>query len=114
MLPDAAGFTAALRGHFSSSALLFHSVTASGLCRSDRPGGSGSVSAQSLVPWPFVAFRSFFSVGIGETAPQPNHLGHSDRHAGVPDTTVTIVSHTPTQLQLQTVGETVVTFNRVK
>jgi hypothetical protein len=38
------------------------------------------------------------------------NLGDSDRHAGVPDTTVTIVSHTPTQLQLQTVGETVVTL----
>ena len=42
------------------------------------------------------------------------NLGDSDRHAGVPDTTVTIVSHTPTQLQLQTVGETVVTFDRIK
>ena len=42
------------------------------------------------------------------------NLGDSDRHAGVPDTTVIIVSHTPTQLQLQTVGETVVTFNRIK
>src|SRR5207302_11151895 len=41
-------------------------------------------------------------------------LGDSNRHARVPDTTVTIVSHTPTQLQLQTVGETVVTFNRIK
>src|SRR6185503_10378604 len=42
------------------------------------------------------------------------NLGDSDRHAGVPDTTVIIVSHTPTQLQLQTVGETVVTFDRIK
>jgi hypothetical protein len=42
------------------------------------------------------------------------NLGDSDRHSGVPDTTVTIVSHTPTQLQLQTVGETVVTFDRIK
>ena len=40
--------------------------------------------------------------------------GDSERHAGVPDTTVTIVSNTPTQLQLQTVGETVVTFDRIK
>ena len=27
------------------------------------------------------------------------NLGDSDRHAGVPNTTVTIVSHTPTQLR---------------
>ena len=40
------------------------------------------------------------------------NLGDSDRHAGVPDTTVTIVGHTPTQLQLQTVGETVVNWKK--
>jgi uncharacterized protein (TIGR03066 family) len=42
------------------------------------------------------------------------NLGDSDRHAGVPDTTVTIVSLTSTQLQLQTVEETVVTLSRIK
>jgi len=41
-------------------------------------------------------------------------LGPSARHSGVPDTTNTIVSLTATQLQLRTVGETVVTFNRMK
>lgn len=41
-------------------------------------------------------------------------LAPSARHAGVPDTTNTIVRLTPTQLQLRTVGETVVTFNRLK
>ena len=40
------------------------------------------------------------------------NLRDSDRHAGVPNTTDTIVSLTSTQLQLQTVGETVVTLNR--
>ena len=49
---------------------------------------------------------------------QGNHLtfnlGDSDRHAGVPDTTNTIVSLTSTQLQLQTVEETVVTLSRIK
>ena len=49
---------------------------------------------------------------------QGNHLtfnlGDSDRHAGVPDTTDTIVSLTSKQLQLQTVEETVVTLNRIK
>src|SRR5438067_8715463 len=35
-------------------------------------------------------------------------LAPSARHAGVPDTTNTIVSLTATQLQLRTVGETVV------
>jgi hypothetical protein len=66
MLPDAAGFTAALRGHFSSSALLFHSVTASGFCRLDRQRGSGLASGQSSALWPFVAFPNCFSVGIDE------------------------------------------------
>jgi hypothetical protein len=42
------------------------------------------------------------------------NLGDSDRHTGVPDTTVTIVSLTSAQLQLQTVGKTVVTLNRTK
>ena len=42
------------------------------------------------------------------------NLGDSERHAGVPDTTETIVSLTSTQLQLQTGGETVVTFDRIK
>jgi hypothetical protein len=42
------------------------------------------------------------------------NLADSDRHTGVPDTTVTIVRNTSTQLQLQTVGETVVTFERIK
>ena len=41
-------------------------------------------------------------------------LESSARHAGVPDTTNTIVRLTATQLQLRTVGETVVTFNRMK
>lgn len=41
-------------------------------------------------------------------------LASSARHAGVPDTTSTIVRLTATQLQLRTVGETVVTFNRIK
>ena len=41
-------------------------------------------------------------------------LAASVRHAGVPDTTNTIVSLTATQLQLRTVGETVVTLNRTK
>ena len=41
-------------------------------------------------------------------------LAASARHTGVPDTTNTIVSLTATQLQLRTVGETVVTFNRMK
>ena len=41
-------------------------------------------------------------------------LAPSARHAGVPDTTNIIVSLTATQLQLRTVGETVVTFNRMK
>lgn len=41
-------------------------------------------------------------------------LAASVRHAGVPDTTNTIVSLTATQLQLQTVGKTVVTLNRTK
>ena len=49
---------------------------------------------------------------------QGNHLtfnlGDSDRHAGVPDTTDTIVSLTSTQLQLRTVEETVVTLSRIK
>src|SRR6476620_4575348 len=49
---------------------------------------------------------------------QGNHLtfnlGDSDRHAGVPDTTDTIVSLTSTQLQLQTVEEPVLTLNRIK
>src|SRR4026209_2410888 len=49
---------------------------------------------------------------------QGNHLtfnlGDSNRHAGVPDTTNTIVSLTSTQLQLQTVEETVVTLSRIK
>ena len=31
-----------------------------------------SCRIQSLAPWAFVAFRSCFSVGIGEKAPQPN------------------------------------------
>jgi hypothetical protein len=72
MLPDAAAFTAALRGHFSSFALLFPSSTASGFCRSDRPRGIGSASGQSLALWPFVAFRNCFSVGIDETPQRPN------------------------------------------
>ena len=42
------------------------------------------------------------------------NLAASARHAGVPDTTNTIVSLTATQLQLRTVGETVVTLNRIK
>src|SRR5438046_8701297 len=42
------------------------------------------------------------------------NLGDSDRHAGVPDTTVTIVGHTPAQMQLQHVEATVVTFHRIK
>ena len=41
-------------------------------------------------------------------------LAPSARHTGVPDTTNTIVSLTATQLQLRTVGETVVTLNRTK
>jgi hypothetical protein len=41
-------------------------------------------------------------------------LAPSARHTGVPDTTNTIVSLTTTQLQLRTVGETVVTLNRIK
>ena len=41
-------------------------------------------------------------------------LAPSARHTGVPDTTNTIVSLTATQLQLRTVGETVVTLNRIK
>jgi hypothetical protein len=41
-------------------------------------------------------------------------LAASVRHAGVPDTTNTIVSLTATQLQLRTAGETVVTLNRTK
>ena len=41
-------------------------------------------------------------------------LEASARHAGVPDTPNTIVSLTAAQLQLRTVGETVVTFDRVK
>jgi hypothetical protein len=41
-------------------------------------------------------------------------LGDSDRHAGVPDTTDTIVSLTSKQLRLQTVEETVVTLSRIK
>jgi hypothetical protein len=41
-------------------------------------------------------------------------LAASVRHAGVPDTTNTIVSLTATQLQLRTVGQTVVTLNRTK
>jgi len=45
---------------------------ASGFCRSDRPGGSGSGVEQSLVRWAFVVFLSCFSVGIGQTARQPN------------------------------------------
>jgi len=68
MLPDAVGFTAALQGHFSSSALLFHSVTVSGFCRLGRPGGSGSAPGQSLALWPLVAFRNCFSAAIDETA----------------------------------------------
>ena len=71
-LPDAVRFTAALRGHFSSSALLFYSVTVSDFCRLDRLRGSGSASGQSLALWPFVAFRNCFSVGIDETAQRPN------------------------------------------
>ena len=55
-------------------------------------------------------------VALGES--RGNHLtfnlGDSDRHAGVPDTTNTIVSLTSTQLQLQTVEETVVTLSRIK
>jgi hypothetical protein len=66
------GFIAALRGHFSSSALLFHSLTVWGFCRLDRPGGSGSASGQSLALWPFVAFRNCFSAAIGETTRRPN------------------------------------------
>jgi hypothetical protein len=42
------------------------------------------------------------------------NLGDSDRHTGVPDTTDTIVSLTSTELKLQTVGETVVTLERIK
>lgn len=42
------------------------------------------------------------------------NLKASARHAGIPDTTVTIVSLTSAQLQLQTIGETVVTLNRTK
>jgi hypothetical protein len=45
---------------------------ASGFCRLDRPDGSGSASEQSLAPHAFVAFRSFFLVGIGEEALRPN------------------------------------------
>ena len=41
-------------------------------------------------------------------------LGPSARHAGVPDTTNTIVRLTATQLQLRTVGEKVVTLDRTK
>jgi hypothetical protein len=41
-------------------------------------------------------------------------LAPSARHAGVPETTDTIVSLTATQLQLRTIGDTVVTFNRMK
>lgn len=41
-------------------------------------------------------------------------LASSARHAGVPETTNTIVRLTATQLQLRTVGETVVTFDRIK
>ena len=41
-------------------------------------------------------------------------LAPSARHTGVPDTANTIVSLTATELQLRTVGETVVTLNRVK
>ncbi len=41
-------------------------------------------------------------------------LAPSARHAGVPDTTNTIVSLTATELQLRTVGEKVVTLNRTK
>ena len=41
-------------------------------------------------------------------------LEASTRHAGVPETTNTIVRLTATQLQLRTVGETVVTFDRLK
>ena len=40
-------------------------------------------------------------------------LAPSARHTGVPDTANTIVSLTATELQLRTVGETVVTLNRV-
>ncbi len=42
------------------------------------------------------------------------NLGDSERHAGVPDTTDTIVSLTSTELQLKTVGENVVTLERIK
>jgi hypothetical protein len=72
MLPDAAAFTATSLDRFSSSALSFHLAMASGFCRSDRPGGSGSALEQSLVHWAFVVFLSCFSVGIGQTVPQPN------------------------------------------
>jgi hypothetical protein len=41
-------------------------------------------------------------------------LAASARHAGVPDTTNTIVSLTATELQLRTGEETVVTFHRMK
>jgi hypothetical protein len=42
------------------------------------------------------------------------NLAPSARHAGIPDTTSNIVSLTATQLQLRTLGETVVTLNRTK
>jgi hypothetical protein len=45
---------------------------ASGFCRLDRLGGSGLAAEQSLARWAFVAFRSCFSVGIGERVTQPN------------------------------------------
>ena len=41
-------------------------------------------------------------------------LAASVRHAGIPDTTNTIVSLTATQLRLRTVGETMVILNRTK
>jgi hypothetical protein len=72
MLPDAVGFTASLQDHFSFFALLLPWLMACGFCRLDRPGGSGSALEQSLAPCFFVAFRSCFSVGIGEKAPLPN------------------------------------------
>ena len=42
------------------------------------------------------------------------NLGASERHTGVADTTITILSLNATQLQLQTSEETVVTLNRTK
>src|ERR1700745_2825546 len=41
-------------------------------------------------------------------------LAASARHAGIPDTTNTIVSLTSSRLQLRTVGQKVITLNRMK